>query len=151
MRTDWLDDGFEWRTKRAKHLTASGDGSLRPLATTNATNRERTTRQDIHSNMRHLGGDHMRHATTWCCGGRTLGQTYCIFFASDKERKRNLWSERNSATKGRGGKLNSAKCTCEKRVRPMYMHIKCLCTFAREGAKEKKIEKSVHISCIITY
>lgn len=51
-------------------------------------------------------------------------------------REKYIWFERNSATKGRERKLNSAICTYEKR--PMYMHNKWFMQFCN-----KKVQNSL--------
>lgn len=64
------------------------------------------------------------HAIFWYCGGKNLrGQTYCIFFffASDEGKKKKKLQEGIQQPREEEGKLNSAKCTYEKKTH-VYAH-----------------------------
>lgn len=120
---------------------------LHIMATSPYRGREKSTctwsyKTDIHSNMRHLRGDHMPCNNLVLRWENLREQTYCIFFffsffgLQNEGGKKNLWLKRNSATKGYGRKWNSDKCTCEKRIRPMYMHTKWWMQFCRKRCKK---------------
>lgn len=138
---------YEWEDKRTTHPTASNYGSLSIRTTIYVINQ--VSSKTFTQNMRHIRGD-ICHAITWYCGDKSLRTDLLHLFCLEWEGGgRNLWFEGNSATKGRGRKLNSAKCTCEKRIRPMYMHNNWFMQFHHKRWKFVQIICAHFLHCYI--